>query len=171
VQAQAPYRWLPAWPCLFNHAFVNSAQMCGATPDGRHWMDPVGEHFSPTPGRAVNGPTAVIRSVTKAPPADCVGAAIFHIGLSRTMAPHGEKSRALIENLITTAFRLGATVMNVAIYDIAALKDARLHPEKHQDLIIRVWGYSARFTGLSGDMQDHIIARAIQGDTESGSGH
>jgi formate C-acetyltransferase len=154
---------LPVWPCLFNHAFVNSAQMCGATPDGRRWMDPVGEHFSPTPGCAVHGPTAVIRSATKAPLADCVGVAIFHIGLARSLAPQGERSRALIENLIRTAFRLGATVINVAIYDVATLKEARLHPEKYPDLIVRVWGYSARFTSLSGDMQDHIIARAIQG--------
>ena len=157
------YGGVPVWPCLFNHGFVGTAQMCGATPDGRHWMDPVGEHFSPTPGRAVKGPTAVIRSVTKAPLADCVGVAIFHIALARSVAPRGEKSRALIESLINTAFRLGATVMNVAIYDVDALKDAKSHPEKHEDLIIRVWGYSARFTSLSEDMQDHIIARAIQG--------
>jgi formate C-acetyltransferase len=153
---------LPAWPCLFNHAFVATAQMCGATPDGRRWMDPVGEHFSPTPGRAAKGPSAVIRSATKAPLADCVGVAIFQLGLAQSLAPRGEKSRALIETLINTAFRLGATVMNVAIYDVAALKDARLHPDKYQDLIVRVWGYSARFTSLSGDMQDHIISRAIQ---------
>jgi formate C-acetyltransferase len=150
---------LPVWPCLFNHAFVNTAQMCGATPDGRRWMDPVGEHFSPTPGRAVNGPSAIIRSVTKAPLADCVGVAIFHIGLERSLAPKDKNGRTLIANLINTAFSLGATVMNVAIYDVAVLKDAKLHPEKHQDLIVRVWGYSARFTSLSEDMQNHIISR------------
>ncbi|MCY2926319.1 MAG: hypothetical protein NT031_12930, partial [Planctomycetota bacterium] len=65
--------------------------------------------------------------------------------------------------LIQAALKLGVTQMNTAIYDLEALKDAQVHPERHADLIVRVWGFSARFVGLSREMQDHILARAVQG--------
>jgi len=151
------------WPCLFGHSFLPVAQSCGATPDGRHWMDPVGEHFSPTPGRAVNGPTAVIRSVTKAPLADCVGVAICQVGLPRNMVPQSAAGHALLKNLIRSGIKMGVTQMNTAIYDVDVLHDAQTHPENHRDLIVRVWGFSARFVSLAKEMQDHIIARAVRG--------
>ena len=53
--------------------------------------------------------------------------------------------------------------MSTAIYDVAMMRDAKLHPERHEDLVVRVWGYSARFIDLAEDMQDHIIARVISG--------
>ncbi len=60
------------------------------------------------------------------------------------------------------ALELGVTQFNTAIYDIEQLKDAQIRPERHQDLIVRVWGFSARFVSLATEMQDHIIARAIR---------
>ncbi len=150
------------WPCLFNHSFLPTAQNCGATADGRKWMEPVGEHFSPTPGRAVSGPTAVIRSATKSPLHEAVGVAIFHVGLSRDMAPRNAAGAALVKSLLQAGLKMGATTMNTAIYDIETLKAAKAHPENYADLIVRVWGYSARFVGLSEEMQDHIIARAVR---------
>lgn len=153
----------PIWPCLFYHAYVAAAQGCGATPDGRRWMDPVGEHFSPTPGRAISGPTAVICSAAKAPLADCVGVAVFHVALDRRSVADDPAGRLRLRGLIQAALKLGVTQMNTALYDVEALKDAKMHPERHQDLIVRVWGFSARFVSLAPDMQDHIIARTVRG--------
>jgi formate C-acetyltransferase len=149
------------WPALFNHTYNDEAKVVGATPDGRRWKDPICEHYSPTPGRARRGPTAVIRSATKAPLREACGTSIFNVSLSRNMFPRNEHSRKLLRHLIHGALHLDAAVMNVAIYDVAALQDAKLHPEKHADLLVRVWGYSARFVDLSDDQQDHIIARTI----------
>ncbi len=151
----------PIWPALFNHTYNDEAKIVGATPDGRRWKDPICEHYSPTPGRARRGPTAVIRSATKAPLGEACGTSIFNISLSRNMFPRNEHSQQLLRHLIRGALHLEAAVMNVAIYDVAALRDAKLHPEKHADLLVRVWGYSARFVDLSDDQQDHIIARTI----------
>ncbi|MCY2931198.1 MAG: hypothetical protein NTV86_17255 [Planctomycetota bacterium] len=163
VRSQPSASGLPIWPCLFNHSYVATAQACGATPDGRRWMDPVGEHFSPTPGRALRGPTAIIRSAAKSPLADCVGVAIFHLALDRRSLLSDSSGRLRLRGLIQSALRLGVTQMNTALYDVDALKDAKLHPDRHADLIVRVWGFSARFVSLSPDMQDHIIARAAGG--------
>jgi formate C-acetyltransferase len=43
--------------------------------------------------------------------------------------------------------------------DSAELRDARLHPERHQNLMVRVAGYCALFTSLIPEVQDAIIAR------------
>lgn len=46
------------------------------------------------------------------------------------------------------------------MYDKAELLDAQLHPRKSiLDLIVRVWGFQARFTELDKELQDHIINR------------
>ena len=39
------------------------------------------------------------------------------------------------------------------------MKDAQLHPENHQQLIVRIWGWSAYFVELDREYQDHVIAR------------
>ena len=48
------------------------------------------------------------------------------------------------------------------VVDKETLLDAQIHPEKHQDLIVRVAGYSAFFNVLSKATQDDIIARTEQ---------
>ena len=48
------------------------------------------------------------------------------------------------------------------VVDKETLIDAQEHPQKHQDLIVRVAGFSAYFTDLSKGLQDHIIARTQQ---------
>ena len=39
------------------------------------------------------------------------------------------------------------------------LLDAKKHPERHRDLVVRVAGYSAYFNDLAPEQQDDIIAR------------
>ena len=39
------------------------------------------------------------------------------------------------------------------------LLDAKVHPERHRSLTIRVAGYTAYFVELAGKLQDEIIAR------------
>ena len=44
-------------------------------------------------------------------------------------------------------------------YDAELLREAQRNPEQHKDIIVRVWGYSARFVTLCKEMQDHVINR------------
>ena len=52
-------------------------------------------------------------------------------------------------------------IVNLSIVSTAELEDARLHPEKHRDLVVRVWGYNAYFVDLDDELQLHIIHRTI----------
>jgi pyruvate-formate lyase len=56
---------------------------------------------------------------------------------------------------------VGGSVLQLNVVDPAALREARAHPERHGDLVVRVSGYSARFTTLPEGIQDEIIERAL----------
>ena len=49
-----------------------------------------------------------------------------------------------------------------AAVDKETLLEAQKTPEKYHNLIVRVSGWSARFTALSKALQDEIIARTAQ---------
>jgi pyruvate-formate lyase len=44
--------------------------------------------------------------------------------------------------------------------DTNELRDAKIHPDNHRDLIVRIGGFSAYFTQLSSDIQDDVINRS-----------
>ncbi len=55
--------------------------------------------------------------------------------------------------------KAGIPVWNLAVYERRELLEAREDPEKYRDLIVRVWGFNARFVELDCELQDHIINR------------
>jgi len=57
---------------------------------------------------------------------------------------------------------LGNFHIQFNIVDTAELRDAKLHPELHQNLMVRVAGYCALFTSLMPEVQDAIIDRTEQ---------
>jgi len=64
-----------------------------------------------------------------------------------------------LTNLVRTYFDLGGTHVQINSISAETLKEAQEHPEKFQDLVIRVSGYSAYYVELDKKMQDDIIKR------------
>lgn len=143
------------WPGIFSVGFhIAMGAFTGATPDGRSAGDILGNGITPTNGNARIGPTAVMNSVTKLPISRITN------GANLNMRFQGKKTRP--ENLmalIKTYFAKGGTQVQFNMLDSSILKDAQIHPEKYRDLIVRVSGYSAEFTGLSEIAQNEIISR------------
>ena len=148
-------------PALYGWRFVDEAYAVAATPDGRKYADPIAEHYCATPGKAICGPTALLRSVMKAKKAlyRAVGGSPIHISLPRMGT--AEECRNIVDALMKAAAASGIEHLNIGIYDAALLREAQKHPESHEDVIVRVWGYSARFVDLSREMQEHVIARIL----------
>ena len=72
------------------------------------------------------------------------------------------KSEESIDKLVayTNAFMAnGGSHIQYNMVDTDELKDAKVNPEKHSDLIVRIGGFSAYFTQLSPDIQDDVINR------------
>ena len=56
----------------------------------------------------------------------------------------------------------GGQSVQYTVADRETLLDAQKHPERYADLVVRVGGYSALFTELTRELQDSVIARAVE---------
>ena len=50
-------------------------------------------------------------------------------------------------------------MLQLNVLDSSVLEDAIAHPEKHRNLIVRVWGWSGYFTELAPEYQQHVLNR------------
>jgi pyruvate-formate lyase len=166
-------RWFAAWvkkhndrtgrpilPGLYNHLFHHTAHYVGATPDGRAFGDPVGEHLSPTPGTTRKGPTAIINSVAKIRTAEHIFGSTLHLNIPAASLAGAPQPAGILKSLTRAFCKKGGCVLNVNVLDTAQLLEAQAHPERYRDLVVRVWGFSYYFVGLSREMQHHVIARS-----------
>jgi len=60
---------------------------------------------------------------------------------------------------IRTFAKLGGPTLQLNCVSLDDMRDAQAHPERHQDLIVRICGLSARFVSLDKSLQDEIIGR------------
>jgi formate C-acetyltransferase len=155
VSAHPNFRGGRFWPGIFSVGFhISFGAFTGATPDGRYAGDVLGNGITPTTGNAVSGPTALMNSVTKLP----LGKA--YNGVNLNMRFQGKKiSNENLASLIRAYFGKGGVQVQFNMLDSEVLREAQREPEKHRDLVVRVSGYSAEFTGLSEIAQDEIISR------------
>lgn len=135
-------------------------QMTGASANGRKAWMPLSDGISPTQGSDNQGPTAIIKSISKLA-VDNMNIGMVHnfklmSGLLDT--PEGEDG---IITLIRTASIFGNGQMQFNYLDNNTLIEAQKHPENYRDLIVRVAGYSAFFVELCKDVQDEIISRTM----------
>lgn len=151
----------PLRPALVGWKFLEEAYGVGATPDGRKYADPIAEHYCATPGRAKMGPTALINSISKGPLSRACGIAASHVSLPASVSGDPEEGLKTLRDICLAGMDQGVTMLNIAIYDVDTLKKAQQNPEAYQDLIVRVWGFSAKFVELSREMQDHVISRVM----------
>ena len=137
---------------------VEFGRMTGATPDGRRSGEPLADSIGAGQGRDRNGVTALLNSVAKLPHRLLPTATTLNVKIGPRMLD-GDEGIERIAAMIEAHFMSGGQQMQFSIADRETLIDAKLHPEKHSDLIVRVAGYSAPFTSLWDDLQDEIIAR------------
>jgi len=131
-----------------------------ASPDGRRAGEPLSDSVAPSAAAPVLGPTATHRSVTKAIDALRTPNGItFNQRLSQASLCTPRELNKWAD-LVRTSIEAGGQSVQYSVVDREALVDAQAHPERYQDLIVRVGGYSARFVDLSKEVQDTIIARA-----------
>ncbi|EKK4014040.1 formate C-acetyltransferase/glycerol dehydratase family glycyl radical enzyme [Cronobacter sakazakii] len=130
-----------------------------ATPDGRKARTPLAEGASPASGTDRLGPTAVINSVGKLPVAKILGGVLLNQKLNPSTLDNLRDRQKLMQMLRTFFEVHKGWHVQYSIVSRETLLDAKAHPDKYRDLVVRVAGYSAFFTALSPDAQDDIIAR------------
>lgn len=139
-------------------SYVPYGMDVGATPDGRAAGEPLNEGASPCLGSDRSGPTAVAKSVSKLPNTKMAGGQLLNMKFTPGVLEGDENLNKFVAFL--EAYRqLGGFHIQFNVVDSETLKDAKKHPEKYPDLMIRVAGYCALFTSLMPEVQDAIIAR------------
>lgn len=135
-------------------------ELTNATPNGRlAWM-PLSDGISPTQGADKQGPTAIIKSVSKMNVETMNIGMVHNFKFLKGLLDTPEGRHGLI-TLLRTASILGNGQMQFSYIDNEVLKKAQLEPEKYRDLIVRVAGYSAYFVELCKEVQDEIISRTM----------
>jgi len=129
----------------------------GATPDGRPAAFPLGDGSGPCQGREMTGPTASILSSTKWCHQELIGGVAVNMKFSKKLMSEASREKILI--LARTYLERGGFELQINVVDAETLLDARVHPENHEDLVVRVGGYSDYFTRLSPAMQEEVILR------------
>jgi pyruvate formate-lyase/glycerol dehydratase family glycyl radical enzyme len=140
-------------------AHIPLGRAVGATPDGRRAGEQLADGgLSPMVGRDKNGPTASLASVGKLDNVLDSNGSLLNVKFSpSTLA--GEGGIRKLSAYLRSFSRLGIQHIQFNVVDRATLLDAQAHPERHQDLIVRVAGYSAMFVELAKGVQDDIINR------------
>ena len=142
-------------------SYVPSGMDVGATPDGRYAGKPLNEGASPCLGADRLGPTAVVKSVSKMPNKRMAGGQLLNMKFSPGVLAGQDNLDKFVAFLEANRL-LGNFHIQFNIVDTAELRDAKLHPELHQNLMVRVAGYCALFTSLMPEVQDAIIERTEQ---------
>jgi pyruvate-formate lyase len=142
-------------------SYVPYGMDVGATPDGRYRGKPLNEGASPCLGADTQGPTAVIKSVSKLPNQQMAGGQLLNMKFSPSVLA-GDDNLAKFIALLEANRILNNFHIQFNIVDSAELRDAQIYPERHQNLMVRVAGYCALFTSLIPPVQDAIIARTEQ---------
>jgi len=132
-------------------------KVTGATPDGRKAYMPLSEGISPVQGMDINGPTSVIKSASKIDQVRTGGTL-----LNQKFSPKFFSNDLGINNLahlIRSYFKMGGHHIQFNVVSSNTLRSAQENPEKYQNLIVRVAGYSDYYINLGKDLQDEIIKR------------
>ncbi len=159
-------RWYPTviFPCSVGTFswIISIGKEVAATPDGRHYGEPIAANLSPAPGTDVSGPTAAINSYVKMYPAHFAAGAPIDLRLSSTSLKDNAGTQRLV-GLIKAFIELGGNMITLTVTDVEELKRAMKEPEKYRQLRVRMGGWSAYFVMLSKEHQFLHISKVEHG--------
>ena len=72
----------------------------------------------------------------------------------------GSEGLKVMKTLVHIFHRNGGSVIQFTVFSSEELKDAQAHPEKYENLQVRVCGWNVRWNDLSRAEQDAYIRRA-----------
>ncbi len=146
-------------PSLFvYYHFETFARCLRATPDGRKAFELISAGAAPSQLRQIKDVTTPVKSMQNVDFTMCGGgSAVLDIKLPLSKNMNADLFTAFIR--ACGKYHCPTTQPNVVSQE--ELLDAKMHPEKHKNLIVRICGLSAYFVALTSEVQDEIIARNI----------
>lgn len=155
-------------PCVYGETLSPNAisisahqpggMVTGATPDGRKGGEILADaSLSPAHGTDKNGPLAVFQSAMRVNQDPYQGTLMnmkFHPSALKT-----EEDLLKLGSVVKTYLTNGGKHIQFNVVNKEEMEDAKVNPEDHNELVVRVAGYSAYFTRLTPGIQDEVINR------------
>lgn len=148
--------YLPSYHSL--DANVGWGQKIGASLDGRHAGEPLNKNAGAGMGKNKEGHTALFLSASSIGQSQLSGGQPVDIYIDKSMLSELEGKRKF-QALLQTYFELGGLQIQVNAVSIENLKQALENPADHQDILVRIGGYSARFVNLDRRTQEEMMHR------------
>lgn len=134
------------------------ADEIGASPDGRRKGEPFGTNFSASLFAKIAGPVSVVKSFSKQHFADAMNGGPLTLEFHNSVFK-GDDALEKVASVVKYFIDRGGHQLQLNAVNLETMKDAQAHPENHQRLVVRIWGWSAYFVELDKAYQDHVIAR------------
>ncbi|WP_045854771.1 formate C-acetyltransferase [Raoultella terrigena] len=140
-------------------AHVPLGSVVGATPDGRLAGDQLADGgLSPMVGQDSQGPTAVLKSVSKLDNYLLSNGTLLNVKFTpATLAGDGGLNK--LADFLQAFSKLKLQHIQFNVVNADTLREAQQRPQDFAGLVVRVAGYSAFFVELSKEIQDDIIHR------------
>lgn len=135
--------------------FFRMGKEMRATPDGRRDGEMFAHGIGPSKYHPADSLSDLMQSVCDLDPEKCVTSALD------IQLPFGKTTKEQLATMLRIFTKMGVKHLQINCVSIDDLKDAQIHPERHQDLIVRVTGFSAKYVSLCREFQDEIISRHI----------
>jgi formate C-acetyltransferase len=125
-----------------------------ATPDGRHAGDYFSQGLTPSRLKRIPAVTTVIGALSALD-----GAMMGANSVVNIILPSDRIDLDRCEAFLRAAAGSALQCLQLNCTTRAQLLDAQKHPEKYPELIVRVCGFSAKFTSLSPEWQQEVLSR------------
>lgn len=135
---------------------ADAGKNIGATPDGRSASSPLCDSLGAILGKDTNGPTELLKSVTKLNLERALGIPVLNFMINPEF-PDG-----IFKSLILSYMEMGGIQMQINCVSKELLQKAYHDPDGYPNLVVRVGGFSEYFCRLSDDLKKSIIERTVQ---------
>ncbi|MBE7045117.1 MAG: hypothetical protein E7397_06265 [Ruminococcaceae bacterium] len=132
---------------------VDAGRCVPATPDGRRNGETLADSIAALHSTNTGGATAMLNSVARLPQHKMPGTPVLNLQLEKRFLEKHLKALTL------GYFLKGGMQMQISCLSREDMLDAIDHPERHQDLVVRVGGYSEYFVRLPDYLQQQVLSR------------
>ena len=139
--------------------FIELGLKTGATPDGRKAGDEMSKNLSPTMGADTEGATALVLTLASSDVTHLPGDYPLDMMLHPSVCA-GDTGLEVMKTLVRLFHKSGGSVIQFTVFSAEELRDAQAHPEKYENLQVRVCGWNVRWNDLSRTEQNAYIIRA-----------
>lgn len=125
-----------------------------ATPDGRYSGDYFSQGLTPSRLKKIPSATSVINSLKTLDRSSMAANNVVNIIL-----PSNRVDLDVCEGFLRSVADSATMALQLNCVTKEQLLDAQKHPEKYPHLVVRVCGFSAKFTSLSPEWQNEVLTR------------